>query len=142
MANYRQKPTRWMVGAMLLGTVGCGDGMARVTGTVSIDGNPVVKTDTVRAEVTLKPVAGGSAATGSVDAGGRFRLAVGSSPSVSPGDYAASVRIREVTPPATPGGYPKSRNLMPDRYANSAKSGLVYTLEPGSNQIEIEIPAE
>lgn len=144
MTNSESSGTRLGVclAAGLLAVCGCGDGMARVSGTVTLDGEPVAQTETVRCEVAMKPVGGGPAATGSVDPQGRFRLAVGSSSSVPPGEYAASVRIREVTPPAKPGGYPKSRNLAPDRYANSAKSGLVYTLEAGSNQIDVEITSE
>lgn len=116
--------------------------MARVSGTVTLDGEPVAKTDTIRCQIALKPTAGGPAATGSVDESGHFRVAVGSSPAVPPGEYAASVRVRKVTPAETPGGYAASDTLSAERFASSSTSGLVYHLDPGSNEITIDITSQ
>lgn len=143
MKSFKSGVLRLLLGCgLLVPLAGCGDGMARVSGEVLLDGEAVTKTDKVRCQVTLKPASGGPAATGSVDEYGAFRLSVGSSESVPPGEYAASVRVREVTPAANRGGYPSSRNLSPERFASTSTSGLTYTLEPGSNEITIEIESE
>jgi hypothetical protein len=132
----------WPIGLLAFTAIGCGDGMARVEGTVSLDGEVVQQTDSVKCTVTLKPDGSGPTATGTVDRGGRFRLAVGSSTSVPPGEYTASARVSEVTPASEPGGYTSTRAISAERYASTTTSGLRFTLKPGANTIEIAVQAE
>ena len=122
--------------------VGCGDGMARVNGGVTLGGEPVSETDLTRCYVTLKQKSGGVIASGEVDRSGTFSLRVGSSAGMPPGEYAASVRVCEVTPPPEPGGYSSSRDISPARYANSKTSGLEVTLAAGSNDIQLSLDSQ
>ncbi|MEO1498655.1 MAG: hypothetical protein AAFV43_16040 [Planctomycetota bacterium] len=116
---------------------GCSDGRARAAGSVSLDGQPVTKAGPTRAYVTFQPVGGGPKATGSIDESGRFTLSVGSKNSLPPGEYRASVRVCEVTPGQ--GGYSNTKTVSPESYASTKTSGLVFQLEPGSNDIAIEL---
>lgn len=122
--------------------VGCSDGLARVEGEVTLDGESVVQTDVRRAYVNFKPVGGGPGASGSVDESGRFRLSIGSQQAVPPGDYRASVRVCDVTPPSGPGGYSASKTVSPERYANSTTSDLRFQLKAGSNDITIPLASD
>ena len=123
-------------------TTGCGDGLARVNGAVTLAGEPVSETDTQRCYVTLKQVPSGVVASGEVDRSGSFSLRAGSSNGMPPGEYAASVRVCEVTPPPEPGGYSSSRDISPARYSNSKTSGLSVTLVAGSNDVQLDLDAE
>lgn len=116
--------------------------MARVIGTVTLDGEPVKQSESIRCQVTLKPIRGGAAGTGSIDESGRFSVTVGASPSLPPGRYTASVRVRKVTPSNTPGGYAASENLSAERFASTTTSGLIYDLTPGTNELSIEVSSK
>lgn len=113
--------------------------MARVSGTVLLNGEPVRKTGDVRGTVTFKPAGGGAAASGAIDASGRFRLSVGASQAIAPGAYTAAVRVHEVTPPAEPGGYPQRKPISAERYASPTTSGLSFEITPGANELEIAL---
>lgn len=126
--------------AAIVSTVGCGDGRGRVYGTVKLNGETVTNEGLRRCSVTFTPVSGsGALAVGSVDESGEYRLATGAKRGVEPGEYFASVRIREVIPPKQEGGYPQAKMLAPPRYANPKTSGLRFTVKSGGNRFDIEM---
>lgn len=126
--------------SLLAAVVGCGDGLGRVRGAVTLDGEPVVKTGDLRCYVSFTPAStAGVPATGSVDEGGEFRLAAGAGKGLAPGDYLAAVRITRVTPPETAGGYSSSEVLSDPRFSNPQTSGLRFTVAPGGNRFDIPV---
>ncbi|TWT47744.1 hypothetical protein [Botrimarina hoheduenensis] len=133
----------FFLASLLLGPLtGCGSRLATVTGTVSLGGDKVVKNESRRGYVSFVPASGdGVTASGSIDERGEYRLSLGSSQTLPPGEYAVSVRVCDVTPPPEPGGYSSSRDISPERYGSAKTSGLQYKLTPGSNRIEIALDA-
>src|SRR5215212_5563085 len=77
------------IGAGLLALGGCGNGLAQVTGLVTLDGQPLHggKGDT-RVTVQFQPVDGvGANAVGLAGEDGRYKIATGSQTGIRPGDY-------------------------------------------------------
>lgn len=133
-----QQASAVAVVVLSLGLPGCGNGLARVTGSVSLDGEPVRGGGDVRATVFFTPVAGGSASVGLVDESGAYELRTGSEAGVAPGDYAVTFTATEKIVPKD-GGTPAGRRISPPRYAAPSTSGLEFTVEPGSNTIDLAL---
>lgn len=132
---------RWSRLGVLLFTaaaLGCSDGKARIEGLVTLDGEPLAG-DGVRATVVLEPEAGGAAAYAIVGADGRYRAATGSSPGVTPGAYAISLRAKRTIPSSDPNYPPRSEPITPSRYASSKTSGLRVEAEAGSNTLDLAL---
>lgn len=130
-----------LIASIALATLsGCGSGLARVKGTVTMDGETITKTDVRRCTVTLSPATGpGAKASGSVDENGVFYLSTGAKSGVMPGEYRASVKVRDVIPPKQAGDYSSAKTLSPKKYAKPSTSGLTFTVKRGSNNYDIEI---
>ena len=115
---------RLMAGVFLVGcpiVLGCSPGSAtsRVSGTVTMDGEPLAGV-----QVTFYPVGGeGRPAIGNTDEGGSFRLST-----FEPGDGAApgeyEVAITSAVPPPMPG-------TPPEMLASSDPSAGVFVNVPG-----------
>jgi hypothetical protein len=114
---------------------GCGNGLAQVSGQVTLDGQPLRggKGD-VRVTVQFQPVEGiGATAIGLADENGNYEIATGSQNGIRPGDYFVACSQSVL-------GKPKSPNATPDpKYANTRTSGLKFTVEPGKNEINIPL---
>lgn len=131
----------FLVATLLATAVGCSDGKARVTGVVTLDGELVGKVGDVRAYVSFTPASGaGAPVTGSIDDSGEFQLSAGATNGIAPGDYLAAARVVRVIP-GTPetGGYSSSELLSAKRFSNPRTSGLRYTVDAGSNRLEIAV---
>ncbi len=66
---------------------GCGNGMARVSGTVTLDGQIVSGPDKFGTVTFYRESGGGAPAVGVLDQSGRYSLKTGSSDGVEPGLY-------------------------------------------------------
>ena len=126
---------RWgMMTVVLL--AGCGGGLAPVSGTVTLDGEPVAG-----AKVTFLPAGPGIPATGTTDATGRYELRIGSGRTGVPrGRYGVTVSKLKVstvtqggahigtgaveTEPTSDGLVQVIEHVVPRRYADPATSGL------------------
>ena len=131
---------RWgMMTVVLL--AGCGGGLAPVSGTVTLDGEPVAG-----AKVTFLPAGPGIPATGTTDATGRYQLRIGSGRTGVPrGRYGVTVSKLKVstvtegearrvaaaasvgaveTEPTSDGLVQVIEHVVPRRYADPATSGL------------------
>jgi hypothetical protein len=119
---------------------GCGSSMSEVTGTVTLDGQPLQAGRTIRATVTFEPAASrGTVAVGTLDDQGKFRLATGSQHGVVPGEYLVACSVTEIIPPKDPAGTPTGRAVSDPKFANARTSGLRYKVEPGSNEFSIPV---
>ncbi len=120
---------------------GCGRGMpmGQVSGRVTFEGNPVTE-----AQLVFQPERG-PAASGLLDADGRYRLSTH-----APGDGAvqglhrvtivpaeAGVQLQPGQPPAPPSA-PKFN--LPNEYLRPETSGLTADVKAGSNTFDFALP--
>jgi hypothetical protein len=137
----------------LMAFSGCGNsgklsGLAPCSGTLTMNGSPVVK-----ATVVFSPKSGTEmrAAAAETDEQGKFVMTTMTpNDGVTPGEFAVSVVKHEAygpemkptkdedgndfTPPRP------TKNVLPAKYASSASSGLVFTIPPeGNKNLEITL---
>ena len=111
---------------------GCSNGLAQVSGQVTLDGQPVHggKGDT-RVTVQLQPADGvGATAVGLADESGNYTIATGSQAGIKPGEYYVSCSVSTLGV-AGPVADPK--------FANTKTSGLKLTVQPGKNEYNIPL---
>ena len=111
---------------------GCGNGLANVSGQVTIDGQPVDGSKgSSFVTVQFVPVSGkGANGAGLADGNGRYSVATGSQKGVGPGEYFVTCTVRGERP-----GVP-----LPDpKYANPKTSGLKCNVESGKNEFDIPL---
>lgn len=143
MISLSQKlaPVAWRAAGLLSAmmacafTSGCGNGLAQVSGQVTLDGQPLRggKGD-VRVTIQFQPADGvGPTAIGLADENGNYTIATGSQNGIRPGEYFVACSQSVL-------GKPMSPDATPDRkYANTKTSGLKFTVEPGQNEINIPL---
>lgn len=149
---------------MLVGLAGCGGSdfpkTYAVTGTVTLDGKAVEG-----ALVTFVPSDGQKVAIGSTNADGQYKLSTfnpsdgaqpgnykitvtkfsspptGSPPPLEPGVLASGDITDSYAPPkGKEGATEKSKNLLPEKYASEASSGLIATVaENNNNEVNLEL---
>jgi hypothetical protein len=129
------------VSAVCLALTGCGNGLAQVTGQVTLDGQPLHGGNgDVRVTIQFQPVSGtGTTAIGIANESGNYTLGTGSQTGIPPGEYlvtcSANELVRSKDPNATPGG----RRITDPKYANAKTSGLKFTVQPGKNEFNIPL---
>jgi len=139
MRRQRTLLDMWLVSCVVfLATVGCGGVYdSTVSGTVTLDSNPVP-----RGTITFKPVDGGPSAYGQIQSDGSYELRTGREEGAPSGQYQVTVVANE--PPAqqrseSGGPPPPGAAITPPWYRSSRTSRLQFNVEPGSNQIDIEL---
>lgn len=126
---------RLLLPSFILATlIGCGGKPATVSGVVTLDGKPLQ-----RGTVGFTPLAGGMRAAGVIDSEGKYSLSTNRDAGLEIGEYAVTVASREpglenAQGPPMPGPY-----VTPQRYAVESTSGLKFTVEGGSNTIDIAL---
>jgi hypothetical protein len=119
---------------------GCGNGLASVSGSVTLDGQPLRGGNGVRGTVTFQPKSGqGATAVGNLDENGKFVLSTGSQKGVAPGDYLVACSATQIIPSKNPGGTPSGRRVTPLKYADAQTSGLQFTVQSGGNEFELPL---
>jgi hypothetical protein len=123
-----------------LGIVGCGNGLARVSGTVTLDGNPIQGGPQMYSTVNFVREDGrGTPSTGIIDGAGHYTLRTGAQEGIQPGSYLVGIAAQKVTPPATPEGMPQATLVSPAKYADITKSGLREDVKPGRNSFDFAL---
>ncbi len=117
---------------------GCSDRTASVSGVVKLDDAPLAIAARQRGMVVFRPVAGGATCTSLIDGSGRYSVATGSDTGVVPGDYMVSVRVIELVD-GEAGEGASGRPITPALYADPLTSGLLYSVQSGSNKIDIAL---
>lgn len=121
---------------MALLAIGCGGKPSEVSGTVTLDGKPLE-----RGLVGFTPLNGGMRASGPIESDGSYTLSTNRDAGLEPGEYTVSVVSREPGPPATSGPPIPGPFITPQHYASDTTSGLKFTVERGSNTIDLELTA-
>lgn len=117
---------------------GCGGNPASVTGLVTIDGEPLE-----RGKVGFTPVSAGMKAIGKIDSSGNYELKTNRESGLQVGEYQVTV-ISTEPGVVNPGGGPPmpGKSLIPKRYGRTRSSELRFTVERGSNTINLELSSE
>jgi hypothetical protein len=117
---------------------GCGGAYdASVSGEVTLDGNPVP-----RGTVTFSPTQGGPTAYGQIEEDGDYYVQTGTESGLPVGEYQVTVVAEEppaVTRTAAGGPPPSGKSITPEWYRLKDSSGLKYTVESGSNRIDLKL---
>ena len=131
----------WMLAAALI--VGCGDGSATVSGTVTLDDQPIVGGPQMYGTVSFYRADGsGAPAIGIIDASGGYTLKTGTENRVEPGPYAIAIAVKRIDLPTTPEGMPRPHLVTPEKYASVTTSGLQAEVAPGSNTFDFQLDSE
>lgn len=127
--------------ALIACLVGCGGSEfgATASGVVTLDGKPVTP-----GLVTFAPEDQAAAPSVSdLDANGGFTLTTNKKPGLAPGTYRVS--IQAFRPPNVPPGersFEPSEPLVPEKYLQVDTSGLEYSVQSGSNEINVELTSQ
>jgi len=114
---------------------GCSDGRSSVSGTVTLDGQPLTKTDQRTVTIMFTPESGGAAASALVDESGSFTLYTGAKAGLDPGKYVVTLAAVEAS---TTG----KRLVAPERYSDPTQSDLRAEVVPGSNEFDFDLTAK
>jgi hypothetical protein len=126
---------------MLAGFTGCGGPFdSSVTGIVTLDGNIVP-----RGTVSYQPKAGGPAAYARIEEDGKYSVHTGREEGLPSGDYYVTVTANEpstVTQTASGGPPPPGKPITPLWYRARDTSGLSFVVNPGDNEINLELKSQ
>jgi len=128
--------------ATLLLAVGCGRHAGKVSGRVTLDGQPLTN-----GVVSFTPVKAGSSAYGTIGSDGRYRLQTGAETGIDPGDYKVTIAANATPEQAAAMGIKVGREgimplLTPQRYGDVATTPLSATVKSGSQEIDFVVEAE
>ena len=131
---------RWLLIALSTPlVVGCGSGLADVSGTVTYDGQPLSGGGDVRGTVTFYPTDGsGAPAIGILDQSGHYELSTGAEKGAAPGSYSVAISATRVIIPEG-GGTPSGRPITPRQYASAKASRLSAEVQPGRNTFDFAL---
>jgi hypothetical protein len=136
---FLQFATVIAISALVLALSGCGNGLAQVSGVVTLDGQPLRGGNDVRATVHFQPTSGsGAAAVGLVDENGRYRLSSGSQEGVAPGEYVVTCSATQLVR-SNDGHAAGGRRITDPAYANAGTSGFKFTVAPGKNEFNLAL---
>jgi hypothetical protein len=145
------KPARirtipWRIAAALaasaacLALSGCGNGLAQVSGQVTVDGQPLRSSEDVRVVVQFQPVsAAGTTSVGLVDENGNYVLGTGSQTGIPPGEYYVCCSGTELIRAKGSRDVQGGRAIADPKYASAKTSGLKFTVQPGKNEFSIPL---
>ena len=144
-----RKKRFWWAAAVLVATAlglaagGCGSSLdSSVSGTVTIDGKPL-ELGNGTCTVSFYPEAGGAAAQARVAADGTYALKTGSTQGIRSGKYTVTVVATGPTREPSPGSPPMPGPLLtPTRYGAKQQSDLHFTIEPGTNRIDVPLKSK
>jgi len=120
---------------------GCGGTYdASVEGVVTLDGNPVPS-----CSVAFIPAAGGSPGYARTNGSGKYEVFTGNELGLPSGEYRVTLVAREnptETHSELGGPPPPGKRITPPWYGSSRSSPLLYKVEPGSNDIPLELTTQ
>ena len=133
----RPAKSRLALFAVLAIAVGCGEALPTVSGQLTLDGQPLSASDTVRVTIMFYPESDGAPAAALADHRGWYELATGATQGIAPGRYVAVVSA--VDSSSGTDGTPQKRVITPEIYADPTRSGLVAEVKPGSNRFDFDL---
>jgi hypothetical protein len=126
--------------AAVTALVGCGGTYdASVEGLVTLDGNALPT-----GSISFVPVNGGPQAYAMVDTSGNYEVYTGREAGLPAGEYAVAIVARKPSTAMSAGNGPPppGEQITPRKYASADTSGLRFTVDPGSNEINIELTSQ
>ena len=126
--------------ATLLVLAGCGGPYdATAYGTVTVNGDRLSS-----GTVAFNPVSPGPPAMSAVESDSTYSIKTGQETGLAPGEYVVTVIASERNLQSSPGGGPPipGKMLTPLRYSAVSTSGLRFTVERGSNEINLELQGD
>jgi len=119
---------------------GCGSEFSSVSGTVRMDGQPLVAGTDVRGTVYFYPESTtGAPAVGRLDESGQYSLTTGSNDGAQPGAYKVTIGATRIIAAKIEGDAPSGRPMTPMFYADPRRSPFRVEVEPGSNVLDFDI---
>ena len=136
-ANRAEMTAMMLMVLMLAGCNGVYD--ASVEGIVTLDGNPVPA-----GVISFVPAGGGPPGYARSDESGRYEVYTGSEIGIPSGEYSVTVVAREKPEQThTELGSPNpGKQVTPQWYKSSKSSPLSFAVEPGSNDIDLQLSSE
>jgi len=130
----------FVLGSALLATIsGCGNSLSKVSGQVTMAGEPIAGGDGVRATVYFYPEGGiGTPAIGILDSDGRYEIATGSQTGMEPGAYVVTISATQIIP-SKGGGAPSGRRITAPKYGDPKQSGFRVEVGKGSNEFDFDL---
>lgn len=123
--------------------LGCGNGLAHVSGAVTLDGQPLQGGSQMDASVSFVREDGhGAPAVGVIDESGRYTLKTGAQTGVAPGAYLVGISAKKITLPTTREGMPQATMITPAKYASITESGFRADVKPGSNSFDFALDSK
>lgn len=121
---------------LLLALAGCREMDSTVVGSVMYNGSPVEQ-----GKVLFYPEGGGAAVIGTINSDGTFALKTGTKTGLNPGEY--KVSVTSFTSPPSPMMSPAEVDRLravPAIVSSRKTTPLRYTVDKGSNVIDIDVP--
>lgn len=122
--------------ALSLLLAGCNSDLAHVSGTVTLDGQPLD-----HGRVTFQ-ADGKAMAIGDIRSNGSYQMMTGAQAGVAPGNYRATVSAYQIKPGDDDLGEPIPVLLTPQKYNSPAESGLTADVQPGGNVIDLQLTSK
>ncbi|QDU87969.1 hypothetical protein Pla175_13360 [Pirellulimonas nuda] len=124
-------------------SVGCGSGLATVTGAVTLDGAPLAGGGDTRAMVYLYPEGGtGAPAVGLLNEAGEYQISTGTRDGVEPGAYLVTISASQLTGKDIPGAPRSAVRITPPKYADPRQSGLRVDVASGANKYDFALESD
>ena len=142
MNRYIEQQTRrshavWALAFCLtcLILTGCGNGLSQVSGTVTLDGQPLkAGQDGARVTVQFVPANGvGPNGVGLLDESGIYKIGTGSQFGVPAGEYNVLCSVAFTQSPGA------AKRSVDPKFSNAKTSGLRFKVESGKNQFDIPL---
>ena len=131
------------LGLSLLAAIGCGPtlpgGKVKITGTVMLDGSPLVCEGPGESFVNLSATSGSKGGASRFDrATGKFEMVV------EPGTYVATVRATDgfEVEDEKRGTVTPAKSLIPEKYRSPDNSDAQVTVPSGGGEVSIELSSE
>jgi hypothetical protein len=121
---------------------GCGNGLATVTGAVTLDGQPITGADKYGTVSFYRESGGGAPAIGVMDESGHYTVRTGSQAGMEPGTYLVGIAVKKVTPPAQQYGLPTATLITPTKYSSVQQSGFRSEVKAGRNTIDFALSSK
>jgi len=122
---------------------GCDNGLAKVSGTVTLDGVPVEGSPDLYGTVSFYREDGsGAPGVGIIQQGGRYEVSTGAKRGLEPGIYRVGVAVKKILPPTTEGGLTRPQRISPVKYAKPEDSGLRADVTPGGNTFDFALSSK
>jgi len=129
------------LGALVLFfTAGCGNGLASVKGTVTLDGQLVNGGPEMYGTVSFyREGGGGATAVAIIDSSGGYELKTGAQIGIKPGAYQVAISVKKITSGADQYALPKATLISPSKYGSIQGSGLRADVKQGRNTVNFDL---